>query len=306
MNKQEPILVVLAAGMGSRYGGLKQIDPVGPSGEILMDYSLYDAYVAGFRRVVFIIKRDFAEEFKETIGKRISDRFQVGYAFQENNNLPQGAQMPEDRVKPLGTAHALLCAKSHVDAPFAVINADDYYGKDGFKLVYQALTDPSIHQRGVMISYILGKTLSPNGHVARGICAIDENHILQEIVERKMIRDSGTQAEFSEDGGETWTGVSKEAPVSMNFWGFDGSFMDYVEAGFPTFWESEIPHNPLKAEYLIPSLVGELVEAGKYTVEAKVSRDQWFGVTYREDKPTVVAALAQMTESGEYPEKLWR
>lgn len=306
MTSKKPILVLLAAGMGSRYGGLKQIDPLGPNGEILMDYSLFDAKKAGFERIVFIIKKEVEEAFDEVIGSRIKKEFEVRYAFQDLNDIPAGFSIPEGRVKPWGTAHAVLAARELIDAPFAVINADDYYGPHAFKLVYDALTAPQAENEQFIVPYILGNTLSKNGHVARGICEISEDGYLQSIVERKMIRDAGDKAQFSVDGGETWQDLDKSSPVSMNFWGLTADFVKEIQNNFEDFLRREVPADPLKAEYLLPSLVGDLIKREALRVRCRSSQDSWFGVTYKEDKPAVMESIRKMIAEGRYPEKLWR
>lgn len=305
--KKEAILLVLAAGMGSRYGGLKQIDPVGPSGETLMDYSLYDAKKAGFKRIVFVIKEQDKDAFHQAIGHRIGEHFNVQYAFQALNDLPEGYQLPEERQKPWGTSHAVLAARKLIDAPFAVINADDYYGEQAFHLVYDFLqkADDSPPLTSLMVNYILEKTLSDHGHVARGICSISSDGWLENIVERTMIQRDCQGASYSEDGGEHWEEVDVLSPVSMNFWGFPKGVMQLFEEGFPVFLSQALQANPLRAEYLVPSEVGRLLRLEKLQVRCQTSSDQWHGVTYQEDKAAVVAAIAAMIAKGRYPENLW-
>ena len=305
MSNKKPILVLLAAGMGSRYGGLKQIDPVGPNNEILMEYSLYDAKKAGFERIVFIIKSQDEKAFREAIGDKIEEHFEVNYAFQELDDIPEAYSIPEGRVKPWGTAHAVLSAREIIDAPFAVINADDYYGKEAFKLVYNFLVAEPNEKEALMVSYILGNTLSENGHVARGICQIDEAGKLEHIVERRMIRPAGKTAEFSLDQGESWEPVPLESQVSMNFWGFSESMIAQISKYFPAFFEEDVPKNLMKSEYLLPELVGELIKNGDMSVSCQSSHDQWYGVTYREDKESVMRAIQAMINKGDYPQLLW-
>lgn len=305
MSAKEPILVLLAAGMGSRYGGLKQIDPLGPNREILMDYSLYDAKKAGFKRIIFIIKKQNEEAFEEAIGRRIRRHFDVAYAFQDLNDIPEGCLIPEGREKPWGTAHAVLAARSLIDAPFAVINADDYYGKQAFALVYTALCDKEIDESALMVNYILRHTLSENGHVARGICEISESSYLKHIVERKMIRPAGEHAEYSLDQGESWAPVSLDSKVSMNFWGFPENFVRLLAERLPAFFAEEVPVNPLKSEYLLPTVVGDLIRSGEMKVRCRSSLDQWYGVTYKEDKEYVMSAIRNMIEHELYPVNLW-
>ncbi|HHT24205.1 MAG TPA: nucleotidyltransferase [Clostridiaceae bacterium] len=309
MSKQ-PILVILAAGMGSRYGGLKQIEPIGPGGEIIMDYSLYDAYQAGFRRVVFIIKKEIEQEFDKIIGKRIAKHYSVQYAFQDINDLPDGYNNPEERVKPWGTSHALLAARDIIDAPFCVINADDYYGREAFQIVYDFLVDISEKPAGskpqyLMVGYQLMKTLSKYGHVARGICEVDLNNKLIHIVERTKIVERDNQAFMTEDDGQTWEELPRESTVSMNFWGFDLSLIDYLKAQFPTFLDQALTENPLKAEFLLPSSIAELIANDTVEVSVKTSHDQWHGVTYKEDKPQVEQEIQKLIDSGVYSSPLW-
>ncbi|MCI6422827.1 MAG: nucleotidyltransferase [Blautia sp.] len=304
---KDPVLVVMAAGMGSRYGGLKQIDPVDEQGHIIMDFSIYDAVKAGFKKVVFIIKKENEESFKEAIGDRLSKQIQVEYVFQELTNLPDGFSVPEGRVKPFGTGHAILCCMDVVDAPFAVINADDYYGSHAFQVIYDYLTthEDDDKYRYTMVGYVLENTLTENGHVARGVCMTDEDNNLIGIQERTHIEKRNGQAAFTEDDGATWTEIPNDSIVSMNMWGFTPSILQELKAGFPVFLEENLKKNPLKCEYFLPSVVGNLLTEEKATVKVLKSTDKWFGVTYKEDKPVVVAAIRKMKEDGLYPEKLW-
>ena len=304
---KDPVLVVMAAGMGSRYGGLKQIDPVDEQGHIIMDFSIYDAVKAGFKKVVFIIKKENEESFKEAIGDRLSKQIQVEYVFQELTNLPDGFSVPEGRVKPFGTGHAILCCMDVVDAPFAVINADDYYGSHAFQVIYDYLTthEDDDKYRYTMVGYVLENTLTENGHVARGVCMTDEDNNLTGIQERTHIEKRNGQAAFTEDDGATWTEIPNDSIVSMNMWGFTPSILQELKAGFPVFLEENLKKNPLKCEYFLPPVVGNLLTEEKATVKVLKSTDKWFGVTYKEDKPVVVAAIRKMKEDGLYPEKLW-
>ena len=304
---KDPVLVVMAAGMGSRYGGLKQIDPVDEQGHIIMDFSIYDAVKAGFKKVVFIIKKENEESFKEAIGDRLSKQIQVEYVFQELTNLPDGFSVPEGRVKPFGTGHAILCCMDVVDAPFAVINADDYYGSHAFQVIYDYLTthEDDDKYRYTMVGYVLENTLTENGHVARGVCMTDEDNNLTGIQERTHIEKRNGQAAFTEDDGATWTEIPNDSIVSMNMWGFTPSILQELKAGFPVFLEENLKKNPLKCEYFLPSVVGNLLTEEKATVKVLKSTEKWFGVTYKEDKPVVVAAIRKMKEDGLYPEKLW-
>lgn len=306
---KRPILVIMAAGMGSRYGGLKQIDPVDDQGHIIMDFSIYDAVAAGFREVVFIIKRENEEDFREAIGDRLSKFIKVHYVFQEVTDLPEGYKVPEGRVKPWGTGHAVLsCIYVLNEAPFAVINADDYYGRHAFQLIYDYLTahqdDEKYHY--AMVGYRLGNTLTEHGHVSRGVCQIDEQGYLKDICEHTHIEKRGEGAAFTEDNGQTWQEISVEDTVSMNLWGFTDSFLDELQNRFTRFLEKEVESNPLKAEYFLPSVVNQLLEEGKADVQVMTSRDRWYGVTYKEDKPVVVEAIRRMKAEGLYPEHLWK
>ena len=312
-NDKRPILLVMAAGMGSRYGGLKQIDPVGSHGEIILDFSLYDAMLAGFERVVFVIKEENEEDFRKLIDDRAGKYLEVSYAFQKKDDLPEGYEIPEGREKPWGTAHAVYAARDYIDAPFCVINADDYYGAGAFQTMYEFLE--SMPEKGEhdkeqysMVAFQLDKTLTENGHVARGVCEVKDG-ILQQVTERTKIMwrdmDGVRTPAFTEDDGETWTELSPDTPVSMNFWGFGSSFMDAVSEGFPEFLDTKVPENPLKAEYFLPSVVEKMIDAGKAEVKVLRSGDQWYGVTYKEDKETVVNALQSMKDKGFYPDKLW-
>lgn len=305
MNK--PVLVIMAAGMGSRYGGLKQIDPVDDEGHIIMDFSMFDAKRAGFEKVIFIIKRENETDFKEAVGNRMSKYMEVSYAFQELGNIPEGFEVPEGRVKPWGTAHAVLSCIDQIDGPFAVINADDYYGREAFQLIYDYL---STHQdddkyRYTMVGYELSKTVTDNGHVARGICEMNEKGELVAINERTKIEKRDGGIAFTEDDGKTWTFVPEDTTVSMNMWGFTRSILDEIKAGFPAFLEMGIKDNPMKCEYFLPAVVSRLLGEDRATVAVLKSTDKWYGVTYKEDKPVVVAAIRKMKEEGLYPAHLW-
>ena len=304
----KPVLVVMAAGMGSRYGGLKQIDPVGSHGQLIIDYSIYDARRAGFDTVVFVIKHEIEEAFKAAIGERLSRVIHVKYAYQELTDLPAGYAVPEGRVKPWGTCHAILAARQVVEGPFAVVNADDYYGPQAFREIYQYLErhgDSPDRYEFAMVGYRLGNTVTEHGHVARGVCEEDENHYLLRATERTKILKDGANARFTEDDGRTWTPLSGDTIVSMNLWGFTHSFLTEAERRFPAFLDKALAENPLKGEYFLPSVVTQLLEEGRARVKVLRSGDRWYGVTYQEDKPVVVAAIAEMTASGLYPDKLW-
>lgn len=304
---KKPVLVIMAAGMGSRYGGLKQIDPVDGHGHIIIDFSIYDAIRAGFEKIVFIIKKADEEEFREAIGNRMEKRADVSYVFQELDRLPAGYEVPDGRVKPYGTAHAVLCCKGVVDAPFAVINADDFYGRHAFEKIYNYLM---AHQddekyRYTMVGYILENTLTEHGHVARGICQTNADHQLVGITERTRIEKHGNVSVYTEDDGATWHELEEGCTVSMNMWGFTPSFLDELEARFPQFLAKNLEENPLKCEFFLPTVVGELIAEDKAAVEVLQSTDRWYGVTYHEDKQVVMDAVAKMRQEGIYPEILW-
>lgn len=294
-----PVLVVMAAGMGSRYGGLKQIDPVGPNGQIIMHYSIYDAWKAGFRRVVFIIKEELLDAFRERIGNAAEKLMQVDYVFQSPDKLPEGCTMPEGRTKPLGTGHAIYCVRGVVSEPFAVINADDFYGAQAFQCLYDYLKDAQDDDkyRYCMVGYRVENTLTENGTVSRGICEADENGYLADIVERTAISRDANGVISDPEAGE----IAEGTLVSMNMWGFTPSFLDELETGLRTFMTDELPKNPAKGEYYLPFAVDHLIQNGQATAKVLQTSAQWYGVTYKEDKPVVVDALRRMTEAGLYP-----
>ena len=304
-----PILVVMAAGLGSRFGGAKQVEPVGRQGEILLDYSVYDAKRAGFQRVVFIVNEATEAVFHEKIGRKIGQHMEVSYVKQDLYDIPDGFSVPEERKKPWGTGHAVLSCRNLIDAPFVVINADDYYGPNSFQLLYDAITEVETNQtpaRYLMAGYRLEKTLTENGHVARGICSLDENGFLSSIVERTYVvrRPEGTS--FSEDGGKTFQVLPENSTVSMNCWCFPPSFMACLEEQFPSFLKRTLQENPLKGEFFLPDVVRNMMQEGKAEVRVLQSSDQWYGVTYRADKESVVDAIRSMVEQGLYPENLWK
>ncbi len=294
-----PVLVVMAAGMGSRYGGLKQIDPVGPNGQIIMHYSIYDAWKAGFRHVVFIIKEDLLDAFRERIGNVAEKLMQVDYVFQSPDKLPEGCTMPEGRTKPLGTGHAVYCVRDVVNEPFAVINADDFYGAEAFQCLYDYLKDAQDDDkyRYCMVGYRVENTLTENGTVSRGICEADANGYLADIVERTAISRDANGVISDPEAGE----IAEGTLVSMNMWGFTPSFLDELESGLRTFMTEELPKNPAKGEYYLPFAVDHLIQNGQATAKVLQTSAQWYGVTYKEDKPVVVDALRRMTEAGLYP-----
>ena len=289
-NNFKATLVVMAAGMGSRFGGLKQVEPVGPDGQAILDFSVYDAKKAGFNKVVFIIKESIEKDFKELVGQRIEKQIDVDYAFQETYKLPDGFICPADREKPWGTAHAVYCAKDKVTTPFAVINADDYYGADAFKKIYEHLKTESDDY--CMVGFRLANTLTENGSVSRGVCTV-ENGKLREIVERTKIVD----CKYTEDG-ENWTPLSPDTVVSMNMWGFNTDIFDYIDRDLNEFLKEKI--NVPKSEFYLPSVVSKLISTGEKDVTVLNSEDKWYGVTYKEDKESVVAAIKQKIENGEY------
>ena len=305
---KKPVLVVMAAGMGSRYGGLKQIDPVGNHGQLIIDYSIFDARRAGYETVVFIIKHEIEADFREAIGNRLSAIMEVKYAFQQLENLPAGYTVPEGRSKPWGTSHAILSAKNEIDGPFAVINADDYYGPEAFRVIYDYLAanedKPNMYEYS-MVGYLLENTVTEHGHVARGVCVETPAHYLANVTERTHIEKTATGARYTEDDGASWTDLPGETIVSMNLWGFTNSFIAETEQRFAAFLDENLSKNPLKCEYFLPSVVSQLVEEGKAQVKVLKSGDKWYGVTYKEDKPVVVAAIAEKTAAGVYPDNLW-
>ena len=299
-------LVVMAEGIGSRFGGgIKQLEAVGPNGEIIMDYSIHDALEAGFNKVVFVIRKDLDKDFKEIIGRRMEKLVEVEYAYQELNDIPERFQKKtEGRKKPWGTGQAILCCKDVVDEPFLVINADDYYGKEAYREAYAYLTgrkDDNAYE-ACMVGFVLKNTLSDNGGVTRGVCKVDEHRMLSEIVETSnIVKTAEGAAVQTEDGAVP---IDVESEVSMNMWGLSPKFFEVLEKGFDVFLEKLDPEN-LKGEYLLPTIIGDLLKEGKMRVEVRKSHDEWFGVTYKEDKPDVVAAIQKLIKDGVYPEKLF-
>lgn len=284
-------LVVMAAGMGSRFGGLKQMEPVGPNGEVILDFSAYDAIKAGFTKIVFVIKHEIEADFKAIVGNHIAEKIKVEYAFQEVNDLPEGFTCPAERTKPWGTAQAILSCKGIVNEPFAVVNADDYYGKTAFKKVADFLREDGNDY--AMVGFRLENTLTENGYVSRGVCEIEDG-ILTSVTERTKILD----CKFTEDDGATWEQLSPDSVVSMNLWGFKPDLFGYIEEGFKAFLTEKI--NVPKSEYYLPTVVSQLIDNGEKQVKVLVAEDKWYGVTYKEDKPNVVAALTQMVNNGLY------
>ncbi len=299
----ETSLVIMAAGIGSRYGGIKQLEPVGPSGEIIMDYSIYDAIKAGFSKVVFIIRRDLEKDFKEIIGNRIEKNIKVEYVFQDLDALPESFKKPEDRTKPWGTGQAVLCCKDVVDGPFAVINADDYYGKEAFSLVNHFLKNVSESNQYCLAGFILGNTLSENGAVTRGVCKANEEGKLIDITETSGIVPAGDYAAAKNSSGEDIR-IDLNSLVSMNMWGFQPTLFDALEKGFVEFL-NDLKKDDIKKEYLLPTIVGDMVKANKIEVSVLKTSDRWFGVTYKEDKETVVQSIRALIDKGEYPSRLF-
>ena len=302
-------LVIMAAGMGSRFGGgIKQLEAMGPNGEIIMDYSIYDAIEAGFNKVVFVTRKDLLATFKEVIGDRIAKVIPVEYAFQELSDVPEGFSVPEGRTKPWGTGQAVLACKGIVNEPFLVINADDYYGSHAFKMAYDFLTeneDTADTYRYMMVGYKLENTLTENGHVARGVCVTDEEGHLLKINERTHIEKHDGGTAYTEDDGKTWTMLPEGSTVSMNMWLCSGSILKELKDRFPKFLDENLKVNPLKCEYFLPFVVDELLGEKRATVKVLKSMDKWYGVTYKEDKPVVVAAIQNLKDGGLYPQKLW-
>lgn len=304
---KEPTLVIMAAGMGSRYGGLKQMDPIDPQGHVIIDFSIYDALRAGFQNIVFIIKREMEADFRAIIGDRIAKKANVSYVYQDLQSLPDGFSVPEGRVKPWGTGHAILSIADVVDGPFAVINADDYYGPAAYQKIYDYLTtheDDALY-RYAMVGFLLKNTLSENGHVARGVCQVSDEGYLTDIHERTHIEKRENGAAYTEDDGKTFTSLSGDCTVSMNLWGFTNSILTELKDRFPAFLTQAMEENPLKGEYFLPSVVGDLLKEGKATVQVLTSTDRWYGVTYKADKAVVTAAIQQMKDQGLYPQNLW-
>ena len=299
---QEPTLVILAAGMGSRFGGLKQITPVDEHGHAIIDFSLFDAYRAGFRRVAFIIKHEIEADFKSVVGRRAEKYFDVRYVYQQIENLPEGYSVPEGRTKPWGTGHAVLCAAQAVDGPFAVINADDFYDRTAYTALYDYLTGERPENEHAMVAYQLKKTVTESGSVARGICRVEDG-FLTDVVERTRIEKRGSDAAYTEDG-ENWLPLSGELPVSMNCWAFSHSMMDELIKRFPAWLDENVPKNPMKCEYFLPSVANALIKDGEGSVRVLNCHETWYGVTYKEDLQSFKDAMKRMRTEGIYPEAL--
>ena len=300
---KKPTLVILAAGMGSRYGGMKQIDGIGNHGEPIIEFSIYDAKEAGFEKVVLIIRREHEEAFRKALTDKIAPHMQVEFAYQDMTNIPANITIPEGREKPWGTTHALLACKGVVNEPFAIINADDFYGKDAYKVIYDYLTNEITDDHYAMVGYECRNTLTDNGTVTRGICEKDADGNLSSIVEIQKIARKGDKAIYEEDG--EWKELPDDTLVSMNFWGFTPKIFEECEPILKNFLEENIDKNPMKCEHVIPTAMGQLVKEGKCSVKMLSSKDKWFGVTYKEDKPEVVARVQKMKDDGIYPDILW-
>lgn len=299
---REPTLVILAAGMGSRFGGLKQIMAVDDFGHAIIDFSLYDAYRAGFRKVAFIIKHEIEEDFKAAVGRRMEKYFDVKYVYQQLDLLPEGYSVPEGRVKPWGTGHAVLCCRGIVDGPFAVINADDFYGRAAYEAMYDFLSKERPGTEHAMVAYQLRNTVTETGYVARGICQV-ENGLLTDVVERTHIEKHGEDISFTEDG-ESYTPLPADVPVSMNCWAFSNSMLDELYKRFPAWLDANLSVNPTKCEYFLPFVTNAMIKDGEGTVAVLPCHEQWYGMTYKEDFPTVVNAIKALRDEGVYPEKL--
>ncbi len=304
MSTNKPILVIMAAGLGSRYGGLKQIDPVDEQGRILIDYAIYDAVRSGFERVVCVIKPELEEEFEQVIGRRIRPFVRLSYAYQRLSALPERFTVPAGREKPWGTAHAVLCAKDEIDGPFAVINADDFYGCTAIRSIYDFLSQPRGPEEHAMVGYAIENTLTEHGHVARGVCQV-ENGRLMCIVERTHIEPRPGGAAFTE-GGDSFIFLPSGTTVSMNLWGFQQSMLSEIESRFAGFLRENLPENPLKCEYFLPLVPNQLIAEGSAEIHVLPTNEKWYGVTYREDMPRVRAAIQDMKRLGLYPTELWR
>lgn len=302
---KEPVLVIMAAGMGSRFGGLKQITPVDEAGHMIIDFSLYDAWRAGFRKVVFIIKGAIEADFKAAVGTRMEQFFDVRYVYQEVDRLPEGFSVPEGRAKPWGTAHAIACASEAIDGPFAVLNSDDYYGVTSLKTIYDFLRAPHAENEHAMVGYLVRNTVTENGYVSRGVCSIEDGYLTQ-VVERLRVEKRGDDAAYSEDGGESWTDLPGETVVSMNLWGFQQELLEEFTGRFPAFLKENLEKNPLKCEYFLPLIPNAQIQEGKGTVRVLPTQDVWHGMTYPEDLEDLKEAIAAMKEAGIYPRELWK
>lgn len=301
-------LVILAAGMGSRYGGLKQIDPVGPNNSIIIDYSVFDAIKCGFNKVVFIIKKENEQLFREVIGDKVAKFVKVEYVYQSTDMLPKGFSVPEERVKPWGTAHAVYCCKGKVNEPFMVINSDDFYGRGAFENISNWIENTDFSgekKKFAMSAYFLKNTLTDNGTVSRGVCDVNEKGQLNDVIERTKIMRVDGKISYTEDE-QSWVELPEDCVCSMNCWGFPAEVIDEIEKYFIEFLKNEVPENPLKSEFYLPFLVRDMLGEGKCTVDVLETKDKWFGVTYKEDKPDVVKSVQALVDSGAYPSELWK
>lgn len=300
-----PALVIMAAGIGSRYGGLKQMDPMDEEGHLLLDYSIYDAIRAGFQKIILVIRKEMEKDFREHMQRHFTGQAEFIYVHQKLEDLPEGYSLPEGRTKPWGTGHALLAARTVIEEPFAVINSDDYYGPEAFRLIYDDLMMQTRAQNEIpyhfaMVAYRIENTVTENGSVSRGVCAVDEEGYLVSITERVRIEKCRDGIAFTEDEGKSWTKLAEGTPVSMNLWGFSEAFMTELFDRFSGFLKENLKKNPLKSEYFIPAVVQQLLEEGKARVKVLSTREKWFGVTYKEDKAQVMQALAGKKKAGDY------
>ena len=303
----KPVLVIMAAGMSSRYGSLKQIDPIDKEGNVIIDFSIYDAVQAGFEKVIFIIKEEMLEEFKQVIGDKVSEHIEVEYAFQDLNDIPEQYTIPEGRVKPWGTAHAIYSARKYIKGPFAVINADDYYGREAFKKIYDFLntTENDDKYNYAMIGYRLYNTVTENGTVSRGVCQVNESGYLDNVIERIKIAKFEDGIKYTEDDGDTWVELDSDAFVSMNMWGLNESFIEEIENSLPSFFENEVKVNPMKSEIFIPKIISNLLENDKARVRLLPTDEKWHGVTYKEDKAMVEEEIQKLKDKGLYSQDIW-
>lgn len=300
---QQPTIVVMAAGMGSRFGGLKQITPVDQQGHFIIDFSLYDAWKAGFKKAVFVIKEEMRQDFEERIGKRIEGRLQPEYVYQRLDNIPDGYSVPDGRTKPWGTAHAVYCASDAIDGPFAVINSDDFYGAGAFDAIGSFLKEDRPLNEQAMVGYLLRNTVTEHGYVSRGVCEA-KGGLLTRVTEYTHIEKRGDDAAFTEDG-KNYIPISGDTIVSMNLWGFQRSMLDEIRNGFPGFLAENLPVDPLKCEYFLPSVVNGIIEKHTGSVRLLHTDETWYGVTYRDDLQSVCAAVDKKKKAGIYPDNLW-
>ena len=302
---KKPTLVIMAAGMGSRFGGLKQMEPVDAEGHVICEYSIYDAVRAGFETIVCIIKKELEADFEDCIGKRVRPYVDLRYAYQELDALPKGFAVPEGRQKPWGTAHAVLCAAEQIEDSFVVLNADDFYGADAYRSIFEFLSAPHAQTEHALVGYLLQNTLSDSGSVARGVCRVEDGKLVQ-VTERLRIEKMADGPAFTEDEGKTYTQLLPDTTVSMNFFGFQHSFLDALRDRFSDFLEKNVPGNPLKSEYLLPRVADQLVQEGKASISVLHSADSWHGITYRQDLPAMQKAVTEMRKAGKYPKYLWK